>query len=176
MVKKTGVDQFKTKGKAKGWFFSEEATISVIVRGIVIGQLQDDSCLAACARMLAADKNIQIPESHLRELLKIDDGGYLSDLPQILQQIGISAQYHYRRDLTIEELRRSLISGDAIVYLENKEKFGHAVVVENITDMYVILRDPLPAGEGRGYQVRLDTFLEFWLIDSVRGRAVFVVN
>ena len=79
----------KAKGKAKGWFFSEFETIPITTRGIVMGQFRDDSCVAACARMLAADRGIAVPESYLRDLLKIEAGGYLSDLPATLKTIGI---------------------------------------------------------------------------------------
>ena len=62
------------------------------------------------------------------------------------------------------------------MYLKNR-KGGHAVVVEAISEKFVTLRDPLPEGEGRGYQVRHADFLRFWLLpDSDRGRAVIVVN
>ena len=167
----------KAKGKARGWFFSEFETIPITTRGIVMGQFRDDSCVAACARMLAADRGIAVPESYLRDLLKIEAGGYLSDLPATLKTIGIQARHEYRRDLTMAALQQAVQSGVAVVYLEKPLLGGHAVVVEAITEKFVTVRDPLPQGEGRGYQVRQIDFLRFWLLpDSDRGRAVIMVK
>lgn len=167
----------RAKGKAKGWFFHEVETILTIPRGLVIGQMYNDSCVAACARMLAADAGVDVPESYLRDLLKIDEGGYLSDLPDALQTIGVQTRYEYRRDLTLAALQQAVQIGAAVAYLEKPVTGGHAVVVEMITDMFVTLRDPLPIGEGRGYQVHQQDFLLFWLLpNSDRGRALIVVK
>lgn len=165
------------KGKAKGWFFSEFETFPVVARGALYGQMNADSCVAACARMMAADAGIDLPESYLRGLLKIEDGGYLSELPNALQAIGLISRYEYRRDLTFVALQEAVRVGSAVAYLENPQRSGHAVVIEAITDEFVTVRDPLPRGEGRAYQVRHADFLRFWLLpESDRGRAVIVVQ
>jgi ABC-type bacteriocin/lantibiotic exporter with double-glycine peptidase domain len=165
------------KGKAKGWFFSEFETFPVVARGALYGQMNADSCVAACARMMAADAGIEIPESYLRGLLQIEDGGYLSDLPNALQTIGLTSRYEYRRDLTFVALQEAVRVGSAVAYLENPQRSGHAVVIEAITDEFVTVRDPLPRGEGRAYQVHHADFLRFWLLpESDRGRAVIVVR
>ncbi len=167
----------RAKGKAKGWFFHDVETILTTPRGRVIGQVHDDSCVAACARMLAADVGLEIPESYLRDLLKIDEGGYLSDLPTALQTIGVPTLYEYRRDLTLPALQQALRIGAAVVYLEKPLTSGHAVVVELITEEFVTVRDPLPIGEGRGYQVQEQDFLKVWLLpNSDRGRAMIVLK
>ncbi len=167
----------RAKGKAKGWFFHDVETFPVVARGALYGQMNPDSCVAACARMIAADAGIEIPESYLRGLLKIEDGGYLSDLPNALQAMGLPSHYEYRRDLTFAALRETVQLGSVVAYLKNVQGSGHAVVLEAITDDFVTVRDPLPRGEGRAYQVRHEDFLRFWLLpDSDRGRAVFVVR
>jgi len=167
----------RAKGKAKGWFFHEVEAMLMTPRGVVMGQMYDDSCVAACARMLAADAGLDVPESYLRELLKIDEGGYLSDVPAALHIIGVPTLYEYRRDLTLEALQQVLQAGAAIAYLEKPVTGGHAVVVETITEEFVTVRDPLPIGEGRGYQVHQQDFLRFWLPqNSDRGRALIVVE
>ncbi|HEX4947470.1 MAG TPA: cysteine peptidase family C39 domain-containing protein [Blastocatellia bacterium] len=175
--KKTPQHLPRAKGKAKGWFFHEVETILTTPHGVVLGQMYADSCVAACARMLAADAGVDVPESYLRDLLKIDEGGYLSDLPAALQTIGVSTRYEYRRDLTLAALQQAVQTNAAVAYLEKPMAGGHAVVVETITEMFVTVRDPLPIGEGRGYQVRQQDFLQFWLLpNSDRGRALIVVE
>lgn len=177
MPKNTPPQIPRAKGKARGWFFHELETILATPRGVVIGQMYDDSCVAACARMLAADAGVDVPESYLRELLKIDEGAYLSDLPDALQTIGVSTRYEYRRDLTLAALQQAVQTGAAVAYLEKPVTGGHAVIVETITEMFVTIRDPLPIGEGRGYQVRQQDFLRFWLLSNTdRGHALIVVK
>ncbi len=164
------------KGKAKGWFFQDVETFPIIARGALYAQLDSDSCVAAAARMIAADAGVDLPEAYLRELLKIDDGGYLSDLPITLQTIGVRQRYEYRNDLTFADLQVAVQGGAAVVYLQSS-KTGHAVVVEAINQEFVMLRDPLPKGEGRSYQVRHADFSRFFLMpNSNRGRAVIMVK
>ncbi len=142
-----------------------------------MGQMHDDSCVAACARMLAADVGLDFPESYLRDLLKIEEGGYLSDLPATLQTIGVPTRYEYRRDVTLAALQQALQAGAAVVYLEKPVTGGHAVVAEAIAEELVTVRDPLPIGEGRGYQVHQQDFPKFWVLpNSDWGRAMIVVE
>lgn len=168
----------RAKDKAKGWFFHEVETILTTPRGIVFGQLRDDSCVAACVRMLAADEGMQQPEAYLRDLLQTERGTFLSRVPDVLQTLGLSKQFIYRRDLRITELQSAMQQGAALAYLAKPDEgTGHAVIVEAIADKWVFLRDPLPAGIGRAYRVRLEDFLKNWLIEnSDRGRAVIVLE
>ena len=143
-----------------------------------MGQVHDDSCVAACVRMLVADEGIEQPEAYLRDLLKTEKGTFLSRVPDVLQTLRLSQRFIYRRDLQFTELQRATEQGAAIAYLAKlDEETGHAVIVETITDEWVFIRDPLPAGTGRSYRVRIADFLKNWLIEnSDRGRAVIVLE
>ncbi len=107
----TGVDYLKATGKAKGWFFSHIETVATEPAGILIGQLHDDSCAAACVRMLAADEGIHQPEAYLRHLLKTDKGTFLSRIPATLSSLGLRKPYLYIRDLKLYELQKATTRG-----------------------------------------------------------------
>lgn len=168
----------RAKGKAKGWFFHDVETILTTPRGMVIGQVHDDSCVAACVRMLAADEGSEQPEAYLRDLLQTERGTFLSQVPDVLQTLRLSQRFIYRRDLQLTELQRATEQGAALAYLAKlDEETGHAVIVETITDEWVTIRDPLPAGTGRAYRVHVTDFMKNWLSEnSDRGRAVIVLE
>ena len=164
--------------KARGCFFAALETFPYEPRGVVFGQYKQDSCVAACCRMLLADQGIELPESHLRTVLQVDEGAYISKLPEVLDSCGLTISYQYRSDLTIEELIALLQGGPAVAYVARPRiRAGHALIVEQIVGARVCLRDPLPEIEGQAYQVALSDFLPLWIRPQTgRGQAAIVVE
>ena len=163
--------------KARGWFFAAFDTYSYAPTGVVCGQYKQDSCVAACCRMLLADQGLDWPESDLRAALKVDGGAFLSAMPQVLGRCGLPVTYQYRRDLTIDELKRAVQNGSATAFVfRPKEQAGHALLVDKVNEDWVCIRDPLPETKGRAYRVALADFLQRWLDSTNCGRAVIVME
>jgi hypothetical protein len=174
----TRLSRKRSAQRARGWFFADVATWPYQPRGILFGQARPDSCVAACCRMLLEDAGIEQPEAFIRAALKINEGAFLSQVPDTLKTFGLSTTYEYRRDLTIDELRDAVKDYPAMVYVARPgEVFGHALVVDEVNVDGVRLRDPLPINLGRAYRVALDDFLPLWRAAQTGfGRAVIVVD
>jgi len=165
-------------GKARGWYFSDIETLLYESHGIVLGQASADSCVAACCRMLLHDEGIEQPEAFIRDALDLDEGGYVSRIPDILRAFGSRASYEYRNDLTTDDLKQVVQRGPAVVFLKRpRDRFGHALLVEEFSGNLIGVRDPLPEGEGAAYRIPSDDFLKLWLNDGTgRGQAAIVVK
>lgn len=164
--------------RARGWFFADVETWPYQARGNVFGQARPDSCVAACCRMLLDDVGIAQPEAFIRDALKINEGAFLSLVPETLRAFGLHTNYEYRRDSTWEHLRNAINEYSAMVYVAKPgEIFGHALVVDEITADWVGLRDPLPINLGRAYRVARADFLSLWFdAQTGFGRAVVMVD
>ena len=164
--------------KARGCFFAAFEIFLYEPRGVILGQYKQDSCVAACCRMLLADQGIELPESDIRAVLEVDGGAYISTLPEALRLCGLTITYQYRNDLTIDDLRLALQRGPAVAFVARpREKAGHALLIEKITERRVCLRDPLPELEGKAYQVALIDFLPLWIHShNGRGQAAIVLE
>jgi ABC-type bacteriocin/lantibiotic exporter with double-glycine peptidase domain len=173
-----GASQKRPAGKARGCFFAAFETFPYAPRGVVFGQNKQDSCVAACCRMLLSDQGIELPESDIRAALKVDGGAFISKLPEVLRQCGLTTTYQYRHDLTIDDLRLTAQQGPAVAFVARpREKAGHALIIEQITEQRVCVRDPLPEVEGQAYQVVLSDFLLVWIRPQTgSGQAAIVVG
>ena len=105
------------------------------------------------------------------------DGSLITRIPEILRQRGLTRPYLYHTDLTVDDLRGSLARGFAIAIVRTlPPREAHAVIVEELTDDEVAVRDPLPQGEGPAYRIPLTEFLHFWRsAERQFGSAVVVV-
>ena len=149
-------------------FFAESEQISYQSPHKLIPQFSKYTCAAACARMLLADFGIDAPESYLASALDTSDGAFLSKVPEVLKEFGGKTDYEWRNNLTITDLSKAIKSGSAIVLLQRKNtNYGHALIVDDIIDAEIRLRDPLPIGQGKSYAVSLETFAEGWLNSGV---------
>ncbi len=161
--------------RARGWFFAEYDILPYRPHGVVLGQGNADSCVAACCRMLLADYDIEAPEAYLRDALEVNGGAWLSKVPAALAAFGISPSYQYRNDLLLDDLREAVQWGTAIAYLARPDsRAGHAILVEAIEEEFLAVRDPLPENLGKAYRVRLADFERLWLRPST-GRGIAVV-
>jgi ABC-type bacteriocin/lantibiotic exporter with double-glycine peptidase domain len=154
------------KQRARGdGFFVETETLSYQPKGAVIGQMLEDSCIAAVCRMLLFDEKIDVPEVYLRIALRVDEqGGYVSAIPQGLKNFAPQMQYSFRTDLTLDELRVAAEKKNAIVKVKSKNFIGyHVVIVDGFQNDFVLVRDPLPLGIGSAYKIKLDVFVNAWL-------------
>ena len=134
----------------------------------VIAQLNADTCVAACARMILADCGIDAPESYLASALETRGGAYLSKAPQVLRDFGVKGNYEWSNKLTIADLSKAVKNRRAIILLQRKNaEFGHSIIVDDIIDDKVRLCDPLPVGQGKSYAVSLDIFTQVWLESGV---------
>jgi hypothetical protein len=170
--------------RAKGdGFFSKANTQPYQPWGAVIGQIHEDSCVAACCRMWLKDQGVEEPEVVVRAVLEVRGlGTNISRVPAAMRQFGSTAQYEFRDDLTLADLQQALLRGSAMVFLKEspQARDGHTLLVEAIADeQWVAMRDPWPPGYGAAYKVRLDVFLRAWLLPNAAlnrdaGRAVVV--
>jgi hypothetical protein len=170
--------------RAKGdGFFAKSNTLPYQPMGVVIGQIHEDSCVAACCRMWLKDQGIDEPEVSIRAVLETRGlGTNMSRVPAAMRQFGSTVQYEFRDDLALADLQRILLRGSAMVFLKElpQARDGHTLLVEAIeNDQWVTVRDPWPPGYGAGYKVRLDVFLRAWLLPNAElsrdtGRAIVV--
>jgi ABC-type bacteriocin/lantibiotic exporter with double-glycine peptidase domain len=157
-------------------FFAKLETQPYRPQGALIGQFYDDSCVAACCRMLLRDAVGEVAEAVLRAALETDRGAYLSAVPETLRQFGLPG-YVYDPALSLAELQASTAKGPAIVAVKRRpgDVDAHALVIDRIVEQSVSIRDPLPEGTGSAYQVTVEALLSVWLRDeSGTGRAVTV--
>lgn len=157
-------------------FFAAVDTHPYQPRGILLGQETENSCVAACCRMLlldqlaSANQNYRYAESFLRSALATDeDGSSITIIPDVLRQFGLSQQYVYRRDFTLEKLRNQAAAHSVIAVIKAKSEDDlHAVIVDAVLADAAAIRDPLPEGRGSAYRISLGIFLPRWL-DSQTG-------
>lgn len=152
-------------------FFAAAETMPYQPRGILLGQETEDSCVAACCRMLLLDDlidaqdNYVFSESFLRTALDTsEDGATISLIPAVLREFGAVKSYAYHKNLTLEDLQASIKLSPviALIIAAAADEF-HALIVEEIADDFIAVRDPLPVGVGSAYWVRLSLFLKHWL-------------
>jgi Peptidase C39 family len=134
--------------------------------GPIQGQMNPDSCVAACCRMLHNSVTRgDVAAAMWRNAARVDEtGGRLSDATNALRAANVPADLH--DGMSVASLERATAIGPAIVAGE-----GHAVVVDRIADGLVYVRDPEPSGIGCSYAVPLDRFTGWW-----SGRAVVVAD
>ena len=89
----------------------------------------------------------------------------IARIPAILRANGITKPYVYRSDLSLAGLRRAIEHDVVIAVLRDPQNI-HVVIVEQITDELVAIRDPLPPGTGAAYWIALDVFLSVWMKTS----------
>ncbi len=154
-------------------FFAENEQIEYQTPHELVPQNSDDTCVAACVRMILNDFGIFAPESYIASALETSDGAFLSQSPQTLKDFSLSQIYEWRKDLNLSDLSKSLKQGNAIVSVKRKgEIFGHALVVDAIFDSEIRLRDPLPRNEGQSYAVTVETFSEVFFRNGETGFGV----
>ena len=135
--------------------------------------------MLVCDLLPAARNDIAFSESYLRASFQTTtEGSTVSHIPEVLKQAGIGQQYEYRRDLTLDDLRAALKRGWAIAGVYGLQPDdAHALIVEQLRDGWVGIRDPLPMAQGSAYRVRESDFLRVWLSPfDGRGRAVIVAE
>ncbi len=149
-------------------FFDESEQIAYQTPHKLIAQLNADSCVAACARMILADFGVDAPESYLASALETKRGALLSKLPSVLKDFGAKHNYEWRKNLTLTDLSKAAEHRCAVVSLQRKNaEFGHSVIVDGIIDEEIRLRDPLPTGQGKSYAVSLEKFSDVWIKSGV---------
>lgn len=156
-------------------FFAKAETQPYQPLGSVTGQFYDDSCVAACCRMLLRDAVGDVAEAVLRNALQTEQGAYLSAVPAVLWRYRLPG-YVYRPALTLDELQTATAQRPALVTVKHRFDAvdSHALVIDRITAQAVFIRDPLPEGAGSAYHVAMETFLNVWLREDGTGRAVVV--
>jgi ABC-type bacteriocin/lantibiotic exporter with double-glycine peptidase domain len=160
MAKRTG----RNSGRARGGIFAAEPLTSYTPKGALVGQLTPDSCVAAISRMLLLDLVGAVPEAHLRVALQTNHAGTdLHRLPPVLKKFGLPLRYILQEELSLEDLAKAVNAVPAIVTVKVRDGSDlHAVIVDEIDEEWVAIRDPLPEGHGSAYRVRLDAFLRAW--------------
>lgn len=166
--------------RAKGdGYFVRAATKPYRPTGRLFGQIYDDSCVAACCRMLLDDEGQTLGEAMIRAALAANyEGAYLSVAATVLSKLSGIRGYVYQENLTLADLRSAASRGAVLVFLKEHPRtgFGHAVIVDGFSSEYVCIRDPWPPAFGATYQVKQSEFETAWLVwaadDGFTGRAV----
>lgn len=154
-------------------FFKESKQISYQTSKQIIPQFNDDSCVAACVRMILADHGIYAPESYVASALEISEGVFLSKAPDVLEKFGLSEKFEWRTDLRLFDLNKALEKESAIVSVKREgEIFGHALVLDAIFENEIRLRDPLPRNKGKSYAVLIEDFSEVFFRKNENGFGV----
>lgn len=137
----------------------------------IVGQMTGSSCVAAACRMLLNDIGHEyIPEAYIRDATNVvqGEGTALSNASKALNLYDISADY--KPQLSIDELQAATNNGAAIVSITTETTGGsHALLVDGFEGNQVLIRDPLPEGQGSAYKVDIDTFTRAWT-----GKAVIL--
>ncbi|MDQ3687680.1 MAG: hypothetical protein M3430_19060 [Acidobacteriota bacterium] len=127
--------------------------------------------------MLLRDQGVDTAESYLSNALKIEEGAYLSSVPSVLRDFGLSKAYIYRDDLTLEELSEALTRATVIASIKRpRDMDAHALLVDALDDGWVWIRDPLPKGSGSAYKVSSATFSQVWLRRKTRYGIALIVE
>ena len=161
----------------KGGIFASYKTFPYYPQGCLIGQLLDESCVAAVCRMILQDDGIEIPEAYLRNILQTDEQGtLLSNIAPILQKMRAKRIYELKMLENIEKLREKVDLGATIVAVKIDENNDfHTIIVDKISDEFLSVRDPLPNGTGKAYQLRIEDFLSAWFQEKLgKGLAIVV--
>ncbi len=164
------------KAIGKGVFAAHE-TFSYHPRGILFGQLKEESCAAAVCRMLLRDDGIDIPEAYLRIVLQTDERGtLLTNIAPALKRMGIKKVYELRKLETVAELREKANQNPAVVVVKASEDGDfHTVIADKISEEFLFIRDPLPTGTGAAYKIRIEDFLPMWIQKTLgKGFAIVV--
>lgn len=166
-------------------FFATVDTQPYQPRGILIGQVTDDSCVPACVRMMLLDEfpflrdDYRLSESFLRNALETTrKGSSVANAPAVLLEMGATKSYSYRSNLTMPELRKAASRHAVMAVLRTTFPLSaHVVLVEDIAETNVAVRDPLPLGQGSAYTVALSEFTKAWMsVTNNFGRAVIVLE
>lgn len=157
------------KAKGEGYFFREN-TLPYSSKGVVIAQIQPNACVAVASRMLLQDAGIFKSEAELRVLFEVNrDGASPSKIPEVLGRFGL--KYIYRRNLTIESLKKATRTKPAVVYVSKSLSGmpGHVIIIDGFEDDYALVRDSL---DGVSYKLHIEDLKLAWLAkESNKGRA-----
>jgi hypothetical protein len=171
--------------QARGGFFAALKTEPYQPQGLLLGQETDDSCAAACCRMLLFDQlsgnrnDYHYAECFIREVLGTDkQGSNIRRIPDAPDAFGAPMKYVLRRKMTAMELLDSSSRHFVIALLPIQNTlYYHALIVDEIESQMVAVRDPLPVGQGTAYRLSLSAFLASWLNDLNQcGLAVTVLE
>ena len=149
----------KFRARGEGAFATEE-TLFYQPRSILLGQLENSSCVAACCRMLSGRDDI--PEAYFRNLLGMTRKGVAPrEASGAFAQVGIAAEY--REGLSLDDLHELLKARQAIVSVTTQVTRGrHTIVIDGVEEDLALVRDPWPPPVGSSYKVSLQAFEEAW--------------
>lgn len=123
-----------------------------------IGQLTNDSCVPTSLEMILKDLGKEQPNFYIKGALDFDGGAYVRDIPSALEKLGVENKAEYSKTRTITEIQKELDNGNSAIASVNDGQGGHAVVIDRIENGNVVIRDPLPVGQGSSYSVPIEFF------------------
>lgn len=133
-------------------------------KGLLHGQSEGNTCVVASLKMILDDMGIKIEENILAENLGTTENGVsVAKVPEALSKLGIETNVEARPNITIDEIANSVSDGKSVIASVNVPGKGpHAIVVDGVSDGQVIIRDPLPMGQGSSYSVFVNDFKSFF--------------
>jgi uncharacterized protein YukE len=141
--------------------FADDQRVPYDPEGDLIPQSYSGSCVASSCRMILSDSGIDVPEAYVRSAANVDaiEGGYLKDVPEALNKLGLDTSYSYEANLSIDELSSATADGNSAIASVSFPGGGlHAVVVDGVEDGMVLIRDPA----GSAYEVSIQDFMQQW--------------
>jgi hypothetical protein len=131
--------------------------------GQVIGQLSNETCVAASCRMIASDAGVVLSEQTVAAALETTAGGAnVLKSAEVLDALGVSGGKAFP-SASLADLEAGLAGGrSAVVGVDLPGLGRHAMVVDKIADGAVLLRDPLPLGQGSSFAMPLSEFQQVW--------------
>jgi len=153
--------------------FFENAGILIIkvsTKGKVLGQTKDYTCVANSLRMALDDKAIIKSEEYLAGALGTTvEGARILDIPKALHNSYLdNIIVQAEKNITLENLLSKLSGGDkAIVSVFTDDMGHHAVLLDEIKNGRVIIRDPLPKNIGSSYSVSMEEFKKLFKFKAV---------
>lgn len=148
--------------------FAAEETFPYPEAKNLFGQNREDSCVAACCRMLLKDRGRDVPEYLLRTAANVRPGEGASerDAEAGLRAFQVAASF--KDKLSFEQLQAATSEDPALVFVRTSFTNGlHAIIVDGFEGDRVKIRDPLPPGLGSAYRLAVITFIEAWNTNAV---------
>jgi uncharacterized protein YvpB len=78
--------------------------------------------------------------------------------------------FYYQQNSSFEKLQKVVGNNGAIVSVKLDETTRHAIIIDGFDGNYVLIRDPLPVGQGSSYKVAKEVFISKW---SDLGRVIY---
>lgn len=144
-------------------------------RDDIQGQLGPADCAITCFHRVLSDLGIESSMRDMAAAMNYDPvaGCNIFKIPDAINSLGIENVNAEAGPLNTNELQKHLSSGKKAIVSVNNQQGAHAIIVDDISNGKVTIRDPLPVGRGSAYQIPVSEFEAAWLRNGA-GKAVIL--